>query len=96
MQKYKYQLGEVSSTVEIFQQHASNLKQGNLNLQEKTRKDRQDLEKYCEENELHGRCLCMRTKNIKKQKNKSSDKVLEANKCLFIEADNVLAEMMAQ
>ena len=52
----------------MFQQHVTNLKQKNLNLQEKTRKDWQDLEKYCEENELHGRRLCLRNKNMKKQK----------------------------
>ena len=73
IEEYKSQLEEFSSTVAIFQQHVTNLKQRNLNLQEKTRifkkkLDRQDLEKYCEENELHGRRLCLRTKNMKKQK----------------------------
>ena len=64
----------------------TSLKQENLNLQGKTRKDTQDLEKYCEENEQYGRRLCMRTKTTKKQENESSDKVLEAVKCLFSEA----------
>ena len=53
IQKYKSQLEEVSSTVAMLQQHVANLKQENSNLQERTRIDRQDLEKYCEENEQH-------------------------------------------
>ena len=64
----------------------TNLKQENSNLQEKNRKYRRDLEKYCVENEQHSRRLCLRVKNMKKQENKSSDKVLEAVKCLFSEA----------
>ena len=42
-------------------------KQENSNLQERTRIDRQDLEKYCEENEQYSRRLCLRIKNLKKQ-----------------------------
>ena len=64
----------------------TNLKQENLNLQEKARKDRQDLEKYCEENEQYGRRLCLRIKNMKRKKIKSYKKVVEAVKCLFSEA----------
>ena len=75
IQKYKNQLEEVSSTVAMLQQHAKNLKQENSNLQERTRIDRQNLEKYCEENEQYSRRLCLRIKNIKKQENESSDKV---------------------
>ena len=86
IQKYKNQLKEVSSTVAMLQQHVTNVKQENLNLQEQTRKDRQDLEKYCEENEQYSRRLCLRIKNMKKQENESFDKVLEAIKCLFSEA----------
>ena len=85
-QKYKNQLGEVSSTLAMFQQHVTNLKQENSNLQERTRIDRQDLEKYCEENEQYSRRLCLRIKNLKKQENESSKKVLEEIKCLFSEA----------
>ena len=77
IQKYKNQLKEVSSTVAMLQQHVTNVKQENLNLQEQTRKDRQDLEKYCEENEQYSRRLCLRIKSMKKQKNESSEKVLE-------------------
>ena len=51
IQEYKNQLEKVSSTVAMLQQHVTNVKQEHLNLQEKARKDRQDLEKYCEENE---------------------------------------------
>ena len=40
----------MSSTVAMLQQHMTNLKQENSNLQEITRVDGQDLEKYCEEN----------------------------------------------
>ena len=75
MQKHKNQLEEVSSTVAMLQQHAKNLKQENSNLQERTRIDQQNLEKYCEENEQYSRRLCLRIKNIKKQENESSDKV---------------------
>ena len=41
-------------------------------------KDREDLEKYRQENEQYGRRICLRIKNMKKQENESSDKVLEA------------------
>ena len=82
-QKYKNQLGEVSSTLAMFQQHVTNLKQENSNLQERTRIDRQDLEKYCEEKEQYSRRLCLRIKNLKKQENESSKKDLEEIKCLF-------------
>ena len=36
-------------------QHETNLMQENLNLQEKPRKDQQDLEKYSEKNEQYVR-----------------------------------------
>ena len=42
-QKYENQLEEVTSTVAMLQQHVTNFKQKRSNLQEKTRKDRQDL-----------------------------------------------------
>ena len=83
IQKYKSHLDEVSSTVAMLQQHMTNLKQEHLNFQERTRIDRQDLEKYCEENEQYSRRLCLRIKNLKKQENESSKKVLEEIKCLF-------------
>ena len=86
MQEHKNQLQEVSSTVAVLQQHVTSLKQKNLNVQEKPRKDRQDLEKYCKENEQHDRRLCLRIKNMKKEENESYNKVLEAVKCLFSEA----------
>ena len=86
MQKYKNQLEEVSSTEAMFQQHVTNLKKENSNLQGKNREDRQDLEKYGEENEQYSRRLCLRIKNMKKQENESSGKFLEAVKCLFSEA----------
>ena len=70
----------------MLHQHVTNLKQESWNLQEKTGKDRQDLEKYCEETEQDGRRLCLRIKNMEKKENESSDKFLEAVKCLFSEA----------
>ena len=70
----------------MLQQHVINLKPENSNLQEKTRKERQDLEKYCEENEQYCRRICLRIKNMNKQEKESSEKVLEAVKCLFSEA----------
>ena len=76
----------MSSTVAKLQQHVTNLKQENSNLQERTKIDRQDLEKYCEENEQHSRRLCLRIKNMNKQENESSYKVLEEIKSLFSEA----------
>ena len=82
MQKCKNQFEEASSTLGILQQHLTNLKLENSNLQEKTMKDRQDLEN----NEQYGRRFCLRIKNMKKQKNESSVKVLEVVKCLFSEA----------
>ena len=66
IQAYKDQLEEVRSTVEMLQQLVTNLKQENLYLKEKSRKDQEDLEKYCEENEQYSRNLCLRIKNIKK------------------------------
>ena len=70
----------------MLQQHVTNLKLENLNLQEEIRKHQQDLEKYCKENEQYGWHICLRIKNMKKQEIKSSNKVLEAVKCLFSEA----------
>ena len=65
IQKYQNQLEQVSSTVAMLQQHVTNLKQENSNVQERTRIDRQDLEKYCEENEQYSRRHCLRIKNKK-------------------------------
>ena len=45
IQNCKNQLEEVSSTVAMLQQHVTNLKQENSKLQQKTRKDREDLQK---------------------------------------------------
>ena len=86
IQKHQNQLEQVSSTVAMLQQHVTDLKKENSNFQEKTRIDRQDLEKYCEENEHYSRHLYLRIKNLKKQENESSEEVLEEIKCLFSEA----------
>ena len=77
----------------MLQQHLANLKQENSNLQERTRIDRQELEKRCKENEQYSRRLCLRIKNIKKQENESSDKVLEEIKCLFSEASIIIPDV---
>ena len=45
IQNCKNQLEEASSTVAMLQQHVTNLKQENSKLQQKTRKDREDLQK---------------------------------------------------
>ena len=86
MQEYKNQLEELSSTVAMIQQHVTSLKQENLILQEKARKDCQDLENYCEENEQYGRRFCLRIKNMKQEEDEPYKKVLEVVKCLFSEA----------
>ena len=83
IQKYKNQLQEISSTVAM--QHVTNLKQETRTFKKKTRKDRQDLEKYCEENQQYSSRLYPRIKSMKKQENESCEKVLEAVKCLFTE-----------
>ena len=70
----------------MLQQHVTNLKHENSNLQERTRIDLQNLEKYCKENEQYSRRICLRIKNMKKQQNESSGKVMEEIKCLFSEA----------
>ena len=98
---YKNQLEEVSSTVAMVLEHLTYMKQENLNLQGKSSKDQQDLEKNCQENEQHGQRLCLRYKNMKKQENESSKKVLEAVKCLISQMHSlivhiVLAELMTQ
>ena len=41
---------------------------------------------HCQENGQYSQCHCQRIKKVKKQENESSDKVLEAVKCLFSEA----------
>ena len=60
IQKCKNQFEEASSTLGILQQHLTNLKLENSNLQEKTMKDRQDLEN----NEQYGRRFCLRIKKM--------------------------------
>ena len=76
-------LEEISLAVAMLQQHVINVKLENLNLQEKARKDFQDLEKYYEENGQYVLRLCLRIRNLRKQENESSNKVLEVVKCFF-------------
>ena len=52
----------------MLQQRVKSLNQENLNLQEKAKKDLQDLEKDYKENEQYGQCLCLRIRNKKKHK----------------------------
>ena len=88
IQNYKNQFEEVSATVALLQQHVTNLKNKNSHLQEKTRKDRHDLDRYCEENKHFDRRLCLsieNIENIEKQRNQSSKKVLKAVKWLLSE-----------
>ena len=76
----------------MLQQHVTIFKLENSNLREKTRKDRQDLEKYGEKNEQYGWPLYLRIKNTKKNKNESSGKFVEAVKCLFSEASIIIPD----
>ena len=76
----------------MLQQHVTIFKLENSNLQEKTRKDRQNLKKCWEKNEQYGRRFCLRTKNTKKNKNESPDKFVEAVKCLFSEASIIIPD----
>ena len=92
MQKYENHLEEESSAVAMLQQRVTNLKQENLNIQERTRIYRQNLEKYCEENEQYSRHLCLGIKNMKKQENECSYKVLEVIKCLFSEVSTYIPD----
>ena len=52
----------------MLQQHVTIFKLENSNLQEKTRNDRQDLEKYWKKNEQYSRPLCLRIKTRRKTK----------------------------
>ena len=61
------------------------LETGKLEPSRKNQESRQGQEKYCKEDGQYSRCLSLRIKNMKKQDNESSDKDLEAAKCLFSE-----------
>ena len=96
---YKNQLEEVSSTVAMVLEHLTYMKQENLNLQGKSSKDQQDLEKNCQENEEYRQRHCLRYKNMKKKENETSKKVVEAVKFLISQMHSlivhiVLAELM--
>ena len=63
---YKDQFEKVTCTVEMFQQHVSNLKRENSVLQGKVKMYRQDFETRCDGSEQYSRRLCLRVENIEK------------------------------
>ena len=75
---YKDQLKKVTSTVEMLQQHVSNLKCENSVLQDKVKVYCQEFDSRCDESEQYGRRICLRVKNIKKSDNETSEVVLES------------------
>ena len=90
---YKDQLEKVTSTVEMLQQHVSNLKRENSVLQEKIKLNRQEFDSCCDETEQYSRGLCLRVKNIKKSiNNETSDLVLKSIRKLFDEANVVMPD----
>ena len=64
---YKDQLGKITSTVEMLQQHVSNLKRENSVLQDKAKVYRQEFDSGCDDSEQYSRRLCVRVKNIKEK-----------------------------
>ena len=89
---YKDQLEKVTSTVEMLQQHVSNLKRENSVLQEKMKLYRQEFDSRCYETEQYSRRLCLRVKNIKKSDNENSEVVLESIRKLFEGANVVIPD----
>ena len=89
---YQDQLEKVTSTVEMLQQHVSNLKRENSVLQEKMKLYRQEFDSRCYETEQYSRRLCLRVKNIKKSDNETSEVVLESIRKLFDEANVVIPD----
>ena len=89
---YKDQLERVTSTVEMLQQHVSNLKRENSVLQDKAKVYRQEFDSRCDESEQCSRRLCLGVKNIKKSDNETSEVVLESIRKLFDEANVVIPD----
>ena len=89
---YKDQLERVTSTVEMLQQHVSNLKRENSVLQDKVKVYHQEIDSRCDESEQYSRRLCLRVKNIKKSDNETSEVVLESIRKLFDEANVVIPD----
>ena len=90
---YKDQLERVTSTVEMLQQHVSNLKRENSVLQEKMKLYRQEFDSCCDETEQYSRRLYLRVKNIKKSiNNETSEVVLKSIRKLIDEANVVIPD----
>ena len=89
---YKDQLERVTSTVEMLQQHVSNLKRENSVLQDKAKVYCQEFDSRCDESEQCSRRLCLGVKNIKKSDNETSEVVLESIRKLFDEANVVIPD----
>ena len=89
---YKDQLERVTSTVEILQQHVSNLKRENSVLQDRVKVYRQEFDSRCDESEQCSRRLCLGVKIIKKSDNENSEVELESIRKLFDEANVVIPD----
>ena len=89
---YKDQLENVAPTVEILQQHVSNLKHENSILQDKVKNFNQEFDSRCDESEHYSRRLCLRVQNVKKNENDSSEVVLESIRESFDEANVVIPD----
>ena len=57
---YEDQLEKVTSTVDMLQQHVSNLKRENSVLQDKVKVYRQEFDSRCDESEQNSRRICLR------------------------------------
>ena len=82
---YEDQLEKVTSTVDMLQQHVSNLKRENSVLQDKVKVYRQEFDSRYDEIEQYSGRLCLRVKNIKKSENETSEVVLESIRKIFHE-----------
>ena len=75
LNSYQDQLEKFTSTVEMLQQHVSDLKREISALLEKMKLYRQEFDLRCDETEQYSRRLCLRVKNIKKSDNETSEVV---------------------
>ena len=75
---YKDQLEKVTSTVEMLQQHVSNLKHENSVLQDKVKLYCQELFTLWWKSAVYSRCYRLRVRKIKKSENQTTEVVLES------------------
>ena len=81
MEKNK-KMEEITSTNKMLQQHITSLKRPN-----------EDLIKKSEENEQHGKRLCLKIKRITRKEKERSDEVLDQVRKLFEEADVTIPDL---